>query len=73
MEITAKIREKLRRRFKGVNYREIVADRAKCHPNTVSNVLLRGHRNSTVAHELIKLGKELKEQEESALAFAKQL
>lgn len=77
MDITAKIREKLLALFEGVNYRQIVAERADCHPNTVSNVLLYGHSNAKVALEILKLGREIKAQLEAqqkeASAIAKQL
>jgi hypothetical protein len=77
MEITAKIREKLLALFEGVNYRQIISERVGCHPNTVSNVLLKGHKNYKVALALLNLGKELKEEQseekQQALAIAKQL
>jgi hypothetical protein len=60
MRINAKTKSKLTKLFENVNYRAIVAKRANCHPNTVSNVLLHGHDNLKVAKHLIKLGREVK-------------
>lgn len=77
MVITDKMREKLLALFEGENYRQIVAERTGVHPNTVSNVLLYGHRNLKVAVALLELGKELKEKQgeekRKALSIAKQL
>jgi hypothetical protein len=77
MEITAEMRKKLLSLFEGVNYRQIVSEREDCHPNTVSNVLLYGKKNSKVALALLNLGTELKkkqgEEKQQALAIAKQL
>ena len=77
MEITPKIRAKLLLLFEGVNYRQIVAERAGCHPNTVSNVLHNGHSNADVALHLLQLGQEIKQKQEAdkaqVIALAKQL
>lgn len=60
MLIDDKTRKKLIDLFKGVDYRKIVSERANCHPNTVTNVLMKGTDNITVAKELLKLGRETK-------------
>lgn len=80
MVIDDNTRKKLLFLLEGVNYRQIISDKCHCHPNTVSNVLLKGHDNLEVATALINLGKEQKskkQQEEiqrrKALATAKQL
>lgn len=79
MEITDKIREKLLQLFKSenVDYRQIVSDRMRCHPNTVANVLFNRSKNTAVAISILELGKEIKEKQEEekqkGLSIAKQL
>lgn len=80
MVIDNKTRNKLVALFDGVDYRQIVAERANCHPNTVSNVLYHGNDNPKVELELLVLAQEIQarkdEQDElrkKARAIAKQL
>jgi hypothetical protein len=80
MVIDTKTRTKLIALFEGVDYRQIVADRADCHPNTVANVLHHGTDNPKVELELLVLAQEVqtrKDEEEQirkkARAIAKQL
>lgn len=60
-----KIRKKLIDILKGVDYRKIVSERAGCHPNTVSNVLLNGNDNEAVELEIFILAKEIQDKRES--------
>jgi hypothetical protein len=59
------------------NYRQIVADRVGCHPNTVYNVLHHENDNPQVEAELFTLAKEEKdkrnEHEGKIASIAKQL
>lgn len=62
------------------NYRNTIAERVKCHPNTVYNVLMNGTDNPVVVLELMLLAKENKEAKlkeitmrKKALAIMKQL
>lgn len=77
MAIDHKTRKKLQEILEGVDYRKVVSERAECHPNTVSNVLLKGNDNSIVELELMILAKEIKESKQSIeskkAAIAKQL
>lgn len=72
MIIDDKTRKKLISLFEGVDYRKIVAERADCHPNTVTNVLMKGTGNIKVANELVKLGRELKVEKQNANKLEKQ-
>jgi DNA-binding LacI/PurR family transcriptional regulator len=71
MAIDAKTRKKLMELFTDVDYRKIVADRAGCHPNTVSNVL-NGNDNAAVELELAKLAQEVKSRKQQEQAMRKQ-
>jgi hypothetical protein len=80
MVIDDKNRKKLQVLFDGVDYRKIVAERAECHPNTVTNVLLKGTDNPKVVLELFILAQEVQHQKDAedhirkkAVAIAKQL
>lgn len=80
MVIDNKTRNKLITLFEGVDYRQIVSERAKCHPNTVANVLHHGNDNARVELELLVLAKEVQAKKDEdaqlrkrALAIAKQL
>ena len=59
------------------NYRQIVAERAQCHPNTVYNVLQNQHDNKRVELEIFALAKETKDAQvhtdKQIAAIAKQL
>lgn len=59
MVITDKIRKKLTSLLPP-NYRQIIAEREGCHPNTVYNVLHNGSDNLDVALALLELGQEQK-------------
>jgi hypothetical protein len=52
------------------NYRMLVAERVGCHPNTVSNVLLNGHKNLAVYTALLELAKETKDADDKLKAKA---
>lgn len=54
MVITPKIRAKLVKHLPA-DYRKIISERVKCHPNTVYNVLNNEHDNLEVATALIEL------------------
>jgi hypothetical protein len=80
MVIDSKTRENLRFLLDGVNYRQIVAEKVGCHPNTVGNVLNNGHDNLAVAVALLELAQEQKatkekeqEQKQKAEAIMKQI
>lgn len=77
MAIDRKTRKTIKEILDGVDYRKIVSQRAECHPNTVSNVLLKGNDNDTVELQLMILAKEIKEAKNSVAkrkgAIAKQL
>lgn len=77
MAIDHKTRKKLQEILEGVDYRKVVSERAECHPNTVSNVLLKGNDNDIVELQLMILAKEIKESKQSIeskkAAIAKQL
>lgn len=77
MAIDRKTRKTLQEILDGVDYRKIVSSRANCHPNTVSNVLLKGNDNDMVELELMILAKEVKDSKQSIqsrkAAIAKQL
>lgn len=73
MAIDSKTREKLATILYGINYRQIIAEKIGCHPNTVANVLYGRVNNRRVELELLILAKETKEQAEQADAIAKQL
>lgn len=78
-----KTRQKLIALLKGTNYRKVVSARAKCHPNTVSNVLFNQDPqvpNESVETELLIFAAEVQntkkvnpERRKKALAIAKQL
>jgi hypothetical protein len=59
--IDDKTRQKLLRILKGIDYRKIVSERARCHPNTVANVLNNGTANLEVETALLELAKEVQE------------
>lgn len=77
MAIDRKTRKTIKEILDGVDYRKIVSQRAECHPNTVSNVLLKGNDNDIVELQLMILAKEIKEGKDSVAkrkhAIAKQL
>lgn len=77
MALALKTRKNLQAILKGVDYRKIVSDRVKCHPNTVSNVLLNGNDNPLVELELMILAQEVKQSkddiEKRKARIAKQL
>lgn len=63
MIITKEIRRKLRPLLPS-NYRQIVAERCGCHPNTVSNALNHGADNPQVVLALLELAQETSVQRE---------
>jgi len=78
--IDDKTRQKLISILQGVDYRKIVSDRARCHPNTVANVLNNGTANLRVENELLVLAKEVQDAKDAedalrknAIAITKQL
>lgn len=77
MAIDRKTRKALQDILEGIDYRKIVSTRVNCHPNTVSNVLLKGNDNDLVELELMILAKETKESKQAIskqkAAIAKQL
>lgn len=70
MVIRDKIRQKVLK-YLPDNYRQIVAQRVGCHPNTVANVLHHGHNNLDVAHALLQLAQEEKEKNAKKASDAK--
>jgi hypothetical protein len=82
MALDLKTRKKLIKLFEdnNSNYRKVVSDRTKVHPNTVSNVLREGHDNADVELQLLIYAKEVAdekgnsdEKRKQARAIASQL
>jgi len=64
MAFDSKTRQKLNELFKGTNYRKVVSERAKVHPNTVTNVL-DGNDNPHVELEILIYAQEIKTQKDA--------
>jgi hypothetical protein len=82
MALDLKTRKKLIKIFEDNNcdYRKVVSDRAKVHPNTVSNTLRKGTDNFNVELQLMIYAKEVveengdpEEKRKQARAIASQL
>lgn len=67
-----KIRQKLVELLP-TNYRQVIAERVGCHPNTVYNVLHLEKENHRVEDELFALAKEEKDRRAAIASIAKQL
>jgi hypothetical protein len=71
MAINDKTRIKLIDIFKGIDYKQIVSEKAGCHPNTVSNVLLKGTDNPKVELEIMILAQSVAEKKKAENAMRK--